>query len=214
MKMRKYKAIETLWQYLQLDHCVVKSDLIMVLCSNDLRVAEYAAQLYHLQLAPKILFSGGLGRFTEDLFEHPEAETFAQVARDLGVPKEAILLETKASNTGENVLFSYQMLNDMNDIPEKVIIVQKPFMERRSLATFVKQWPIEETQVVVTSQKGKFEDYLCIDMPIDLVVDAMVSDFERIRDYPAKGFQIEQPIPNEVHQAYEVVKALGYYYCD
>jgi hypothetical protein len=87
-------------------------------------------------------------------------------------------------------------------------------MERRSLATFLAQWPIKETQLVVTSQKGNFEDYLCIDMPIDLVVEAIVSDFERIRDYPAKGFQVEQPIPTEVTQAYEVVKALGFHYCD
>src|SRR3989338_5454204 len=38
----------------------------------------------------------------------------------------------------------------------------------------------------------------------------MVGDMQRIKEYPAKGFQIEQGIPNEVWQAYEFLVAQGY----
>ncbi|UQT44150.1 hypothetical protein M5E88_16460 [Akkermansia muciniphila] len=40
------------------------AELIFILGSNDIRVAEYAAELYARKLAPLLLFSGGMGRFT------------------------------------------------------------------------------------------------------------------------------------------------------
>lgn len=46
MSKHLYQHIETLWQYMQMKHELVAADIIMVFCSNDLRVAEYAAHLY------------------------------------------------------------------------------------------------------------------------------------------------------------------------
>lgn len=63
MSKRLYQQIETLWDYLQLHQQPDVADLILVLGSNDVRVAEHAANLYHQGLAPYVLFSGGFGRF-------------------------------------------------------------------------------------------------------------------------------------------------------
>ena len=38
----------------------------------------------------------------------------------------------------------------------------------------------------------------------------MVGDLQRIKLYPAKGFQIFQEIPDDVWQAYERLIELGY----
>ena len=38
----------------------------------------------------------------------------------------------------------------------------------------------------------------------------MVGDLQRIKLYPAKGFQIHQHIPDDVWSAYEQLVALGY----
>ena len=38
----------------------------------------------------------------------------------------------------------------------------------------------------------------------------MVSDLQRIKEYPAVGFQIEQTIPADVWAAYEALVAMGY----
>lgn len=211
---RIYKSIDTLWDYMQLHETVQPADLIMVLCSNDVRVAEYAATLYHQGFAPRILFSGAQGRFTKQLFEQTEAEVFAKIATDLGVPQQAMILETKATNTGENITFSYHLLESQNLLPKRIILVQKPFMERRSYATFKKQWPGNVESVVTTSLAESFIDYLNDDLPIDLVLEALVADFERVRDYPSQGYQVEQSIPEHVTQAYEIVKNLGFKYID
>ncbi|MCV5246818.1 YdcF family protein, partial [Escherichia coli] len=68
--------------------------------------------LYHQKLAPLIVFSGGEGRFTDGLFEKSEAETFADIARLAGVPSDAILVETRSTNSGENVRFTEQLLKE------------------------------------------------------------------------------------------------------
>ena len=42
----------------------------------------------------------------------------------------------------------------------------------------------------------------------DDVISIMVGDLQRIREYPKRGFQIPQEIPDDVWQAYgELVKA-------
>ncbi|EHI9299423.1 YdcF family protein [Vibrio vulnificus] len=205
--MKLFRQIEQLWQYMQLQHHLTPADCLLVMCSNDLRVAEHAANLYKQGYAPYILFSGGEGRFTEGLFEKSEAETFAELAKASGVPEEALLLETKSSNSGENVRFSEQLLIDKGLVFESFILVQKPFMERRALATFEKQWQGAYSRLLVSSTGEAFFDYINEEMPLMLVLEALLEDFERIKHYPAKGFQTEQPLPDDVETAYQEIRA-------
>ncbi|EGS57907.1 MULTISPECIES: YdcF family protein [Vibrio] len=208
MSKRLYQQIETLWDYLQLHQQPDVADLILVLGSNDVRVAEHAAKLYHQGLAPYVLFSGGFGRFTQGVFNHSEAETFAAIAKDAGVPEHAILLETQSTNSGENLHFSHQLLVQQAWPAKRILLVQKPYMERRAYATFMQQWPESVESVQVTSPAGSFFDYLTSELTSDFVLNAMLGDFERIRDYPALGFQITQPIPEPVMQAYQALLPL------
>lgn len=201
-----FRHIDVLWQYMQLDHDMTPADCIFVLGSNDLRVAEHAAQLYLQGMAGKILFSGGFGRLTEGVFEQSEAETFAIIAQDLGVPAEDIIIENRASNSGENVLFSAQRIQELGLSFKRFILVQKPYMERRAYATFMKQWPMPVEHVSVTSTKHRFDDYFTDEIDLFTVIEAMLGDFERIKNYPSKGFQIEQPIPHDVDIAYQHIR--------
>jgi len=199
---------QIIWDYHHLHHKLEKADLILALGSNDLRVAEHAANLYLQGWAPRLMFSGNVGALTRGQFAKSEAETFAEIAVEKGVPREAILIEPESTNTGENVAFSRRVLARHGLDPEKIILVQKPYMERRAYATFVNFWPGK--RVIVSSPPIPFADYPTAHLPKDLVISIMVGDLQRIRDYPAKGFQIAQEIPEEVWQAYEKLVALGY----
>ena len=203
--MRLYRHIETLWDYMQLKHELKPADCLFVMCSNDVRVAEHAAKLYHQKLAPLIVFSGGEGRFTDGLFEKSEAETFAEIAKMSGVPSEAILLETKSTNSGENVRFTEQRLKEEGKQCSSFILVQKPFMERRAIATFEKQWQSPYTQLQVSSAALPFFEYINEDMPLMMVLEALMEDFSRVKSYPEKGFQTEQNIPQQVESSYQVL---------
>ncbi len=197
-----------IWEYHHLNHKLEKADLILALGSNDLRVAEYAAELYVQGFAPQLMFSGNAGALTRGKFAKSEAETFAEIAVRKGVPREAILIEPESTNTGENIANSRRVLAARELDPETIILVQKPYMERRTYATFMSFWPGK--RLIVSSPPISFADYPTAQLPKDLVINIMVGDLQRIRDYPAKGFQIAQEIPNEVWQAFEQLVALGY----
>ncbi|WP_070967639.1 YdcF family protein [Vibrio sonorensis] len=206
MSHHLFRQIETLWNYMQMGHKVKPADCILVFCSNDTRVAEHAAKLYLQGYGKKILFSGKSGRFTDSLFEKTEAETFATIARDCGVPAKDILLEVESTNSGENVLFSAKLIREKGLQFSSYLVVQKPFMERRAYATFKKQWPDHYEEIQVTSQQTPIFEYTNEEQDLDNVILALVADFERIEDYAQKGFQISQDIPSEVQQAYGQIR--------
>ena len=203
--MKLYQHIETLWDYMQLKHQLKPADCLLVMCSNDLRVAEHAAKLYQQKLAPLIVFSGGKGRFTDGLFDTSEAETFAEIAQAAGVPGDAILLETQSTNSGENVRFTHQLLENSGILCDSVILVQKPFMERRAIATFEKQWQSPYSQLQVSSTAHPFFEYINEDMPLMIVLEALMEDYSRVKTYPEKGFQTEQVIPENVESSYQAL---------
>jgi len=197
-----------LWEYHLLHHTLEKADCILVLGSHDTRVADRGAELYLQGWAPVLLFSGGLGNVTKGVWTEPEADKFAAIAVRLGVPPEAILIENQSTNTGENILFSRRLLQEKNLDPQTFIVVQKPYMERRSYATFKKHWA--DKKLIVTSPQIAFDAYANDEIPLERVINIMVGDLQRIKIYPAKGFQVAQEIPPQVWQAYERLVALGY----
>jgi len=110
------------------------------------------------------------------------------------------------------VLFTRRLLAEKGLDPRTFIVVQKPYMERRSYATFRKVWP--EKQLLVTSPQVSMLEYLGQyshgALSADDVIGIMVGDLQRIREYPAKGFQIHQDIPEEVWKAYEELVKAGF----
>ncbi len=201
---------QKLWDYLKLDHPLEKSDGILVFGNNDIRVAERAAQLYLDGLGPFILFSGGLGNLTKGIWRRTEADTFAKIAMEMGVPREDIMIENQSAHTGENIAFTYGVFKRKDIRIHRALLVHTPYMERRSYAAFIKQWPDRNTELVVTSPQISFEDYPNDKLPFDMMVHLMVGIVERIQVYAEEGFQISQDIPSDIWQAYEELVNLGY----
>lgn len=199
---------QILWDYHLMHHSLEQADCIIALGSHDIRVAEWAAKLFLEGYAPWLLFSGGLGRLTKEAWTRSEAQTFADVALLAGVPARWILLEERSTNTGENIRFSRAMLEEKNIVANRIILVQKPYMERRSYATFRKQWPGPEVRV--SSPPIAMADYPNADISMEKMIQVMTGDLQRIRLYAEKGFQIEQAIPAAVWKAYEGLVSSGF----
>jgi len=199
---------QQLWDYHHMHHELKRSDCILALGSHDLRVADRAAELYLEGWAPLVIMSGGLGNLTQNMWTESEADRFAAIAIQKGVPADAILIENRSTNTGENILFTQQLLQSKGLDLQNFIVVQKPYMERRSYATFKKQWPGKN--LLVTSPQIPFEQYANDEIPLERVINIMTGDLQRIKLYPAKGFQVYQEIPAAVWEAYEKLVALGF----
>ncbi len=212
MESNIHTLAEKIWHYHKMNHQLEKAAAILVLCSHDKRVAERGAQLFLEGWAPLLIFSGGLGAITRGMWSEPEADQFAKIALSMGVPEEKMLVENRSTNTGENVLFTRRLLAEKKINPERFILVQKPYMERRSYAAFRKLWPEKES--LVTSPQISFDEYLDRytdpELSSDNVISIMVGDLQRIKVYPEKGFQIYQEIPDDVWAAYEELIRVGY----
>ncbi|HUB93562.1 MAG TPA: YdcF family protein [Verrucomicrobiae bacterium] len=205
------KNAKIIWDFMQMNMTLQKSNAIFALCSHDIRVAERTLNLYRDRYASWVIISGGAGRLTKNMFSKPESEVFKDILVNGGIPESKIIVEPKASNTGENVRFTFDLLSSSGMDFDSFILVQKPYMERRTYATFKKQWPNPRTQIFVTSPKLSYEEYVNGGiLSKDEIISLMVGDTQRIREYPKMGFQIEQDIPKPVWNAYESLITAGY----
>ncbi len=203
--------VKTLWDYMLVGQELRRADCIFVLGSYDIRVADYAIELFQAGWAPMLLFSGGVQQRNAALnvfWDAPEAEIFARRARANDIPESRLLIEKRATNTGENFSFSRDLLEAQGYAFRSFILVQKPFMERRVWATALKRW--RDFECVVTSPPIACRDYLNGALPRDALIQHIVGDFQRIKVYGENGFQAPQAIPEETWHAFETLVALGY----
>ena len=203
---------ELIWDYHLMHHPLQKSDCIFALGCHDEGVAIYAANLFNEGWAPWLAISGGVifdGNQSAIDKKITEAEYFREIALSKGVPHEKIIIENKATNTGENFQFTGELLDQLGLSFQKFIVVQKPYMERRTYATGMAQW--KNKQLILTSEKISFQDYLQKGIPKDRIINTMTGDLQRIKLYPSRGFQIYQEIPPNVWEAYEELVTYG---CD
>lgn len=199
---------ETIWNYHQMGHDIRPRDAAIGLGSHDLGVATFATDLYHDGMFPTIVFSGGNSPTTAARFPRGEAVHYREHALQLGVPDRAILVEPHAGNTGENVTLSRTVLADHGIHPRSLLLISKPYMERRAFATCRKLWP--QITVTCASEPMKFGDYVQSIGDIKLVIDMLVGDLQRIIEYPKMGFAIPQAVPADVTAAYQRLLTAGF----
>ncbi|MEV5150855.1 YdcF family protein [Streptomyces werraensis] len=201
-------SAKLVWDFHQMHHDVHPVDVAIGLGSHDLGVAAFSAELYRAGLFPTLVFTGGNSPTTAKVFPRGEAVHFREHALVLGVPDSAILVEPNAGNTGQNITLSREVLACAGITPTSVLLVSKPYMERRSFATARKLWP--EVEVTCASEPMEFDDYLKSIGDERLVIDMLVGDLQRVIEYPKLGFAIEQHVPEDVHAAYESLIQAGF----
>lgn len=146
---------------------------------------EKTAELYHKGLVPKAIFSGGVNKKSGVV----EGEAMAAEAIRLGLPQEDVLVESKATNTLENVLFSLKIIDEKIGLQNMQAItgVVKNFHARRALMTLRKHAP---AQIVL-----KAAVYIPSYCPITKHDwtnsvegrDKVFTELEKIRIYLARG---------------------------
>ena len=210
--MEYLQPLQVIWDYLGMHQQPEKADCIVGFGNFNTDLARRAAELYLLGYAPKVLFTGGLGRNTEGLLPEPEAVRFAKVAMECGVPEQDILLEDKSTNTAENILFTREMLKALKLPHNHILGVHQPFMERRITAAMGVYWP--ELHFTVTSPQVTIPEYLerakQQGISENASISVIVGDFQRMDLYAKKGYQLPQHIPEEAWQAFRQLVALGY----
>lgn len=197
-----------LWDYHQMRHELRPCDAAIGLGSHDLGVATFAADLYKRGLFPVLVFSGATSPTTAARFPRGEATHYREHAIALGVPANAILVEPTATNTGKNIELSRALLYEASVQPYSLLLISKPYMQRRAYATCRKLWP--KVKPVCASEPMELEDYIGGMGSAKLVLDMLVGDLQRVIEYPKRGFAIKQDVPDDVLQAYGRLIQSGY----
>lgn len=204
--MDDMKFIQILWDYMKMNQELKHSDCILGLGTMDTNVANIASELYLKGYADKLIFSGGLGKITYKLWNETEAEKFAKIAIQRGVPSNNIYLEKESTNTGDNFRFSKKLIENLKLDIKSCIIVCKPYDEKRAYATFKKIMP--EYDGIVYSENISCEEYY--QKYGNEWVHVLVGDIQRMKIFYEKGWQIKMDIPQNVWKAYETLVRKGY----
>jgi len=205
------KLAGVIWEYHQLHQQAVPGDVILALGTNDLRVADFAADLYFRGFGGIVVCSGGVAHQNDMLatgWTRPEAEMYAEILVSKGVPPEHVLLEDRAANTAENLRFTRALLERSGIEARRIVIAVKPFMQRRVWATLAVEWP--DINATLASPRMTLEEYFTAELNPDKTTNIMMGDLQRIWIYGRKGWSAEQAIPDEVLDAYRRLVDLGY----
>ncbi|KEA50970.1 hypothetical protein DT73_19335 [Mangrovibacter sp. MFB070] len=214
---------------------------IVVLAGNAvLPVIEHAFHQAR-ELQALLLITGGVGHSTGWLYQavqqssryqhiHTGGRTEASVIGEMaatvaGLPPEQILLECEATNCGENVDFSWRLMQLRGLAPQQLVVVQDPTMQRRTMATFARlknQVSILPDCVsspgFVPRLTGQCEDIAFENeatglWPVNRFIELVMGELPRLYDDnngygPAgKGFIAHVPLPEEIMLAWQRLSA-------
>ncbi|MGW0030129.1 YdcF family protein [Streptomyces sp. NPDC003314] len=199
---------ELLWDYQQMHHTPRPCSVAIGLGSHDLGVADATVDLYRRGMAPLLVFTGATSPTTRERMPRGEAVHYQERAIELGVPASAVMVEPRARNTGENILFSRDLLTEAGIDVASILLVSKPYEERRAYATARKLWP--EVEIISASMPMALRDYIDSIGDARLVIDMLVGAQQRLLIYPEQGFMISQQTPIAVRDAYERLSQNGY----
>jgi len=204
MKTDTITHAKQIWDYLRSFGCCAPSDAIVVCCSYDLRICDFACSLLKDGMADKLLFSGNSGNWTRHLWEEPEAHVFFKRAKANGVDPTKILVEDRATNIGENVFNTRQLMPDA----QTITFVTKPNTILRVRLTATIQWP--EITIHTACPQFSFPEEVSNVIGLLGVISEMVGDVERIMKYPELGYQAPHELPTEIVQSWKYLIKKGF----
>jgi len=198
-----------LWEYLRLGQEVHPAECLLVFGGHDLGVARRAVELYEHSVAPLILVSGGPCHVPQGSAFATEADAIVDVLVARGVPPRDVLIERLASNTSENFWFSAETLRDNGLVYHDFLVVQKPYCERRTLATARRRWP--QVNVRVTSEVTDFENYCAGDIPVQRILSMLAGEIVRLDSYAQSGLiEVDEPVPANLLGAAQDLQRAGF----
>lgn len=202
-----------IWEYLALRVECSDFSAIIVLGSEDNRVADCAYSKFVSCGGCTICCSGGVRRASNgELCDNglTEAERFAQRLIQCGVPEKYIVRECESQNTSENIKKSMLILENRLGFINGVQLLHKSYACRRAYYTASSCsphicWGISYPEI---SLKECF-----IIHNLDIVLSRLVGEVARIIKYSQIGYFAAGEIPEDIITAYTNLHDLGYSAC-
>ena len=124
---------------------------------------------------------------------HPECDIIADAMIARGIPAAIILREDRATNTGENVVFSLPIIDAALGLANiaSVICLGNSWTARRYPMTLHRHWPEVEKMLVMVDGFATPRSLWDTDPEFRR---RMLTEWDKIEPYKAKGFIAEWPV--------------------
>lgn len=238
---RTLNAVNTVGKWLAQDDSQANpSGDLVILAGNAVIPTIEAACKLAAERGVTLIVSGGIGHSTTFLYaaiaKHPrynrlpttgraEAAILADIAREFwNIPAEHIAIEDQSTNCGENARFSWALMKQRGLTGARVVVVQDPTMQRRTMATFARVCRDEAVSPAWVSHPGMTpvlkngEDGLVFAeageglWPVERYLSLVLGELPRLRDdingYGPAGrdFIVHVDVPAEVEAAWQILR--------
>lgn len=148
-----------------------KDDVEFIVLAGNAAIPtlDAACQLSAMSHAP-LLITGGIGHSTTFLYAaiagHPRYNKIpttgraeAAIIKDIAIefwkiPEDKVFTEEHSTNCGENARFTQRFMSEQGQAPQRVILIQDPTMQRRTVASFERAWQQEARPPIWCSWPG------------------------------------------------------------
>lgn len=134
------------YDYLAEEDTLSEADIIFIFGAKTPFRIEKAVDLYREGYSKKLLISGK-GPFYGEIDIKTEAEIYSDIAREKGVPEEAILIEPASITIPDNVRCSLNLLDQKGIQTTSIVLVNSPYTQRRGWAHF-KKYTSDSTKLI------------------------------------------------------------------
>ncbi len=236
MNAAELEAVNTLCQWLGVNDWQEDRHFDAIVLAGNFAMPTLEMAFLTAQKSGKPLWmTGGVGHGTRFLIQavrqHPryahldvsncsEAEIFAAMASCWQIPASQYVLESHSTNTGENAIFTLNLMASHRAFPRNILLMQDPLLQRRTGETFRYVWRHVKSQVRFINWPGwlpcfyaqgsgiRLQEYL---PPWDAgyFLDLMMGEIPRLRNDSygygprGKGFIGEVAIPDNVECAWQ-----------
>lgn len=183
MKKLAEEFLKKVGEYMLVETRLAKADMCLLFGGEQATaLADHAADLYHKGYFPMIVVSGGVPTSKGTL----ECDQMHDRLVALGVPEEAIRVENRATNTGENVLCTMELLKKTKEFGKihSVLGIGQIHGSRRFLMTLERHWPSVTKMFTAPNTFGADRDKWSSDRTFR---NAVLREFWKIPKYKARG---------------------------
>ncbi len=157
------RGIDSIGDFIFMDDKLERVKLILVPGSSQKELMYKASELYHKGYGNYIIVSGSNNSKLKN--NMTEADFLGDIAIELGVPRDRVIRERRATNTFENAKFSLELIKDNNFEIDRFILVAKGYHSRRAYLTYKTIFPKEAKFIVspVTDERRIEKDNWYLD---------------------------------------------------
>jgi hypothetical protein len=210
---RRLTAARTVYEYLAVrDPLPERADCVIGFGHFDPAIAARCCELYLAGQAGLVAFTGGNGAGSADL-DCPEAEFFRRTARERfpSLPDAAFVLETRSTNTGENVAMLAEVLAARAPAlrfgaeMRSAVLVASPYRQRRVWLTCRLRLPGVRLHNAPPESTLEGQQALFASKGQDLL-ELLVGEVDRLVRYSPAGFIAQETVPESVLDARRVLR--------